>query len=58
MKCIFTDCFISGGDSHQRSHRGDLLILPKNKRKRLLKKGSRNTLEANPRRIYHSSTTR
>jgi len=58
MKCIFTDCFISGGDSHQRSHRGDLLILPQNKRKRLLKKGSRNTLEANPRRMYYSSTTR
>jgi len=35
-----------------------LLILPQNKRKRLLKKGSRNTLEANPRRMYYSSTTR
>jgi len=55
MKCIFTDYLISG-DFHQRFHRRDLLIPPQKKKKRHSKRDTRKTLEANPRRIHHSST--
>jgi len=54
MKYTFTDCF-TGGAFHQRFHRKDLLILHQRKRKRLSKRGTRNTF-ANSRRIHYSST--
>ena len=53
-KYIFTDCFTSG-DSLQRFHRRDLLILHQKKRKRHSKRGTRINF-TNPKRIYNSGT--